>query len=180
MAGLPILLGDSLCKRLYNRNSNLFSDLSGRFCVSGQRASELLSLIVDSRQHLKGKKVFVLIGTNDLYGKVRTPVSVIKSAVKSIVALLRNLKCSISLCEVPPIPKLGKDTSAAPDILEVNSYIRTFEPSGVKVVHSHDIFCEGSSIRTYLFCKTLKGSGRVDLVHPNAGGLDCLLLTLEV
>jgi hypothetical protein len=180
MDNAPVLLGDSIFRRLYKRDPSLFSDLSDRFCVSGQKAHELLDLISDSRQLLRGKRVIVLIGTNNICGKVKTPLESLKVKLKAIVKLLRRVKCTVTLCEVLPIPRLGRLVSDSPLVLAINAYIRTFEPSGVNVIHSHDVFCTGANIKCFLFCSKLGHSGRVDLVHPNKEGLAVLLLTLEV
>lgn len=181
MSGPPVLLGDSIFRRLFKHNPTLFDDLSDRLCVSGCTVTNLLSLIVDSRQQLKGRKVIVLIGANDIYRKVKTPVSTIKSKIVSIVRLLRNLKCAITWCEILPIPRLGRNISSAPSVLEINSLIRSFEPAGVTVIHSHDVFCDSKGvIKRSLFYTKLGNTSRVDLVHPNREGLSVLLLTLEV
>lgn len=178
----PVLLGDSIFCRLFDRNRSLFHPLSRQTSISGQTVKELYDVLVPLRQQLRGRRVILLIGTNDVLR--RNTVESIKRAFIPLVRLLRNIKCRITLCEILPIPKLGRSTSSAPTVLAFNAHIRTYEPSGVKVVHSHALFCSSpeGTIKTFLYCKFLgpSKSRRVDLVHPNADGLDCLLLTLEV
>lgn len=176
----PVLLGDSLCCRLYARNASIFHPLSSRTCVSGQTVKELYDVVVPLRQQLLGRRVVLLIGTIDVLR--RNSLQGILKHFIPLVKLLRRLKCQITLCELLPIPKLGKK-SQDPTLLGLNKFIRTYEPSGVRVIHSHDLFCSGpeGTIKSFLYCKYLgrSGSRRVDLVHPNSDGLDCLLLSLE-
>lgn len=174
---LPVLLGDSIFKRLYASNQKLFCTVSERFCVSGQTVLELLSLVRVFRNQLKGRKVVVLIGTNDvLKGH---PSKGICSNIRFVVRLLSNLKCDITLCELLPIPKFGLGADSSPSVGLVNKYIRSFATSKVKVVKVFDSFCSDGQICCHLFHKTLGRSKRVDLVHPNADGLIILLLALE-
>lgn len=176
-ANCPILLGDSIFKRMLCQESELFHKESARFCVSGQRAADLKGLCIANRELLKGQKVIVLIGTNDVTkGCTFKQFTVV---FKSLVRLLRALKCEISLCELLPLPCFGNHSTDCSVVLQINKYIRSFEPSGVRVVHSHDLFCyEGGVIKEHLYCKFIGHTRRVDLVHPNAGGLAVLAFTL--
>lgn len=178
MSELPILLGDSILKRLYKRNPNLYHPLSATLCVSGQRTQELTGVVTENRQLLKGKKVIVLIGTNDILKG--TSFDSLRVLYRSLIRLLRRLSCTIVLCEVLPIPLL-KGGRGSLLLSQLNQYIRSFEPSGIQVLHIYDAFCDGESVRLSLFCKSM-GNGkrrRVDLIHPNFSGLDVLLTLLE-
>lgn len=178
MSELPILLGDSILKRLYKRNSSLYHPLSATLCVSGQRTQELTGVVTENRQSLKGKKVIVLIGTNDILRGIS--FDSLRVLYRSLIRLLRRLSCTIVLCEVLPIPRL-KGGRGSELLGQLNRYIRTFEPSGVQVLHIHDAFCDGEDVKQSLFCESM-GTGnrrRVDLIHPNSSGLDVLLTLLE-
>lgn len=173
----PILLGDSIFKRLLTLEPGLYDPSSSHFCVSGSSAAELKSRCVAARDILKGQEVIVLIGANDV--KRKTDYSQFIVIYKSLVKLLRALKCKISVCELLPMPFYGDLVSSCSLILQINKYIRSFEPSGIKVVHSFDVFCNiDGVIKKHLFCKYLGQSRRVDLIHPNKEGLSVLSLTL--
>lgn len=176
--GPPILLGDSIFRRLYERNTAIFHTASSKFCIGGQTVAQLYALIKEHRDILKGRRVFVLIGANDILKSVS--VDSVQKSLRSVVRVLRRLKCEIILCELLPIPKFGASASSSPSVLLVNNFIKSFEPSGVQVVHTFKLFCSESLIRLSLFCKFIGDKRRVDLVHPNSAGLDCLLLTLEL
>lgn len=175
---LPVLLGDSIFRRLYERNTSLFDSLSGQLCVGGQTIPDLRDKVKAVREQLRERHVIILIGANDILKRV--PCENIQLNIRSLIRHLKRLKCRISLCEVLPIPKLGRKLTAASAVLKLNSYLRSFEPSGVHIIHSQEVFCNAGVIKCDLYCKKLGSTGRVDLVHPNASGLDCLLLTLEV
>lgn len=174
----PILLGDSILKRLFAEYPSLFSPLSGKFCVSGQRTADLYALVRGSREELKGRPVILLIGTNDVLSKF--PVDKFRVLYRSIVRYLRRLNCVITLCELLPLPKLGSEELEDGPVESINKFIRSFETSGIRLIHSHSVFVDCGSIKEQLFCQYLGRSRRVDLVHPNKEGLCCLLLTLEV
>lgn len=173
-----VLLGDSIFKRLLAENPGLFSPLSDKFCVSGQRAADLYALIRGSREELRGRPVIILIGTNDILSN--SPLDKFRLLYRSIVRYLRRLKCVITLCELLPIPKLGGEELEDGPVECINKFIRSFEPSGIKLIHTHSVFVESGCIKSHLFCQYLGRSRRVDLVHPNKEGLCCLLLTLEL
>jgi len=172
----PVLLGDSILRRLYGRYTDYFNALSSEFCVSGQTVADLIELVKVKREELRGKKVMLMIGTNDILRnntKIRICVQ-----LRSLSRRLRRLHCNIVWCEILPIPRLEWQATTLDLISDVNAYIRTFEPSGVKIVFSHSAFCsEGKAIRS-LFCKYLGASERVDLVHPCRAGLGKLFCFL--
>lgn len=175
---LPILLGDSIFRRLLERHRSLFHPLSSRFCVGGQTVQELFESVRDSRSVLKGRKVVVLIGTNDIVSGLSAQL--LCKALRDLIRYLKRQGCSVSVCEILPIPKLG--TIVSPRINEVNRYLWSFEPSGVKIIHTVDQFSKDLSIYVSLFEKFIvKGKRkRVDLVHPTADGLEILLICLEI
>lgn len=177
-AQLPVLFGDSIFRRLLESHKSLFDPLSLRFCISGQRIGNLIGKVRDSRTELMGRSVIVLIGTNDILDRVS--VEAISKSIRDLIRYLRRQKCQISICEILPIPRLGNLATPYSVVCEVNKYIRSFEPSGVKIIHTFNHFCTPLGIRVSLFCQTFGNSSRVDLVHPNVDGIECLLICLEV
>ncbi|KAK3922101.1 Arylesterase [Frankliniella fusca] len=103
---LPTLLGDSILRRLLKRNSSLFSELSWQTAISGQTSAQLHEVIVRLRASLRGRRVVILIGANDCVKGI--PASRTRTNIHKCILLLKRLKCSISICEILPIPKLGK------------------------------------------------------------------------
>jgi len=73
---------------------------------------------------------------------------------------------------MPRIERLISATLSA-----LNKYIRSFEPSGVVVIHAHDKFVSNNSIKKYLYVSKY-ANGRVDLIHPNGVGLRILYSVL--
>ena len=154
MTGLPVLLGDSIFRRLLERQNDLFSPLSKEFCIGGSKVSTLFGLAIESRHKLKGLKVFVLIGCNDILKN--TPYEDFCKDFKRFIKLLRNLKCDIILCEVLPLPLFGRLASDCQTVIDFNKYIRSFEPSGIKVIHVYDEFVDDNGfIKETLYCKFL-------------------------
>lgn len=179
MSQLPILLGDSILRRLLLKHSKLYDPASKLFCVSGQRTSDLIELVRSHRQLLSGRKVFVLIGTNDV--TKGTSLSNFKLAYRSLVRYLRRLRCQIVLCELLPIPRYLEVGQVVELINSINQFVRSFEPSGVQVIHTFEVFCNNGNAILSLYCQSM-GKGvnrRVDLIHPNSSGLDVLLTLLE-
>jgi hypothetical protein len=64
-------------------------------------------------------------------------------------------------------------------VLDFNKYIRTFDPSGIKVIRAHDQFVNNASIKTQFYCKFMGKGNCVDLIHPNNLGLDIHLFAIE-
>lgn len=178
MSGLPILLGDSIFRRLLERHPSLFDPLSHKFCIGGQRIEKLFEGVRGSRAELKGRKVVILIGTNDILGG--TSSKILCKSFRDLFRYLKRLECHIAVCEVLPIPRLGKSVSLL--VNDVNKYLRSFEPSGVNVIHTFSHFSNALSIYEWLYEKWIYKNNRksVDLVHPNADGLECLLICIEV
>ncbi len=176
----PVLLGDSIFRRLLKRNPSVFAKLSWQTAISGQTAAELHRVVVGLREELRGRRVILMIGTNDcLKGQA---VERTRAAIHRCVLLLRRLKCEVAICELLPIPKISKEASGCSAVLKLNEYIRSLGPSGVRVVRIHDDFLIGGLIKLYLYCSHLKrrcGREVIDLVHPNTEGLDCLWLAIE-
>lgn len=177
MGDQPVLLGDSIFRRLLDRNPGLFDPLSYTFCISGQRSSDLLTLLVTHRAQLKGRRVIVLIGANDL--SRGQSCEALHSCLLKIVRRLRRLKCVVELSEVLPIPRLGREVSSAPSVVKINEYIRTFAPSGLRIIKVFDLFCSSGVVQLHLYEQFIGRSRRRDLVHPNEDGLLILLLALE-
>ena len=180
MPGLPILIGDSIFRRLLEENKGLFDPVSKDTCKGGTKILEVYDLVRQHRLSVTGKDVIVLVGTNDLLEK--SLLMIIRQAYKVLVRYLKRLKCGITLCEILPLPKFGQLATDLSTVLELNKFIRSFAPSGVRIVHAHDQFVQNNVIRLHLYCKTIfrKNRGQVvDLVHPNSEGLQCLLLCLE-
>lgn len=174
----PILLGDSILKRLYARNSSVFDALSSTFCVSGQKVSALYSLVRDHRVALKGRKVILLIGTNDILQY--TPHQQLTFSLRTLVRYLLRLQCVITLCEIPPVPRLGRKANASEAVLKYNKYICSFEPGRkVTVTRIFNQFCNGENICCHLYEQFIGTARRTDLVHPNRDGLDILLFSVE-
>lgn len=172
-----MLLGDSIFRRLHTANPGLFDPVSNLFCVGGQTSSALFTLVTVHRALLKGRRVLVLIGTNDL--SKGQSCAQLHSCILKLVRLLRRLKCTVELSEVLPIPRLGREVSSAPAVLQINNYIRTFATSSVRVIKVFDLFCAAGFIKLHLFETVIGKSKRRDLVHPNQDGLLVLLLAIE-
>lgn len=174
----PILLGDSIFKRLYAQNSGLFDPLSKTLCVSGQKVSDLYSLVRAHRDALKGRKLYLLIGTNDILQS--TSHHQLMLSLRTLLRYLGRQRCEVHLCELPPIPRLGRKASASEGITKINQFIRSFEPGGkVRVVRLFALFCMGDYISSHLFENFIGPRRRTDLVHPNRDGLQIILLSLE-
>jgi len=128
----PVLLGDSIMKRLYKRYANSFDDLSEVLCESGQGIEDLISLVKTNRANLKGKRVIVMIATNNiLRNDTRNRIC---ESLRLLSRRLRRLNCEVVWCEILPIPRLEWQATTLSKIREVNAYIRSFEPSGIKIV----------------------------------------------
>lgn len=180
MSGLPILIGDSIFRRLLEENKELFNPVSKNTCIGGKKILEVYDLVRQHRLSIIGKDVILMVGTNDLCEK--SPLVIIRQSYKVLVRYLKRLKCNITLCEVLPIPKFGQLATDHSTVLELNKYIRSFAPSDVRIIHAHDHFVSNNLIRLHLYCKSIcrKNRGQVvDLVHPNKEGLQCLLLCIE-
>jgi len=174
----PLLLGDSIFKRLYAQNRGLFDSLSSKFCVSGQTVSDLYSLVHGQHEVLMGRTVYVLIGANDVLQ--RTPQQQFMLSLRTLVRYLCRLKCNVHLCEILPIPRLGRKANASPAITKYNNFIRSCEPGGkIKVVRLFNYFCNGEDISCNLYEKYIGPARRTDLVHPNRDGLEVLLISIE-
>lgn len=157
---LPILLGDSQFKRLFRNHSQLFDSLSSDTCIGGDTIRVLHARCKLLRTQLSRRKVVVLIGANDI---LRGNSSAnIRKSFKALVRYLRRLQCIITICEVLPIPKLGRLATDCKLVLDLNKYIRSFEPSGIRVIHTHDQFvADNNIIKRYLYCSTIKTQARV-------------------
>lgn len=180
MSEPPILVGDSIFRRLFAEHRELFSPVSLDTCKGGKRILEVYDIVRQHRIRLIGKDVVLMVGTNDLLEK--SSLNLVRQSYRVLVRYLKRLKCRLTLCEILPIPKFGQLATDCNVVLEFNKYVRSFEPSGVKVIRTHDQFVNNNQIRLCLFHKTFfrKGKGQcVDLVHPNTEGLHCLLLCIE-
>ena len=155
---------------MFHRDSELF-------CVSGQRATELRRLVVRYGSLLRGKKVVVLIGTNDVLRN--TSFSCFQSVYASLVSLLEKNACEVHVCEILPIPRFTNTDQRFDSVKDYNECIRSFESAVVKVIHCHARFVQCNIINEGLYCKFIGKNGRTDLVHPNKCGLNVLFLTLE-
>lgn len=181
MPNLPILLGDSIFRRLFCQTPLLFNEVSKYTCIGGLRILGLYDKVKQHRHLLADKEVILLIGTNDIL-KGESIVTV-RQSFKVLIRYLKRLKCRISICEVLPIPKFGRLATDCQSVCELNKFIRSFEPSGVCIIRVHDQFVSNNNIKVYLYCQTCKRKNKsqcVDLIHPNGAGLECLLLCLEV
>lgn len=180
MAESPILVGDSIFRRLFTEHRELFSPVSLNTCNGGKRILEVYDIVRQHRIPLIGKDVVLMVGTNDLLEK--SPLNLVRQSYKVLVRYLKRLRCRLTLCEILPIPKFGQLATDCNAVLEFNKYIRSFEPSGVQIIRTHNQFVDNNQIRLYLYHKTFfrRGKGQcVDLVHPNNEGLHCLLLCIE-
>lgn len=176
MSVSKVLLGDSILKRLYLKFPSEFDSLSAVTAVSGQKIAELKLIIKENRELLKGKSVIIHIGTNDfLKGTSETDLLLL---LKSILKILRNLKCDIVVCEIIPIAVWGVSADSQSAIVKFNKYLHTFVPSGVRVINTFAAFCSEGVVITSYYCKYIGCKRRVDLIHPNSLGLKLLMSLL--
>lgn len=172
-----VLLGDSILKRLMVKFPNQFDNLSSVTCVSGQHAQELKLLIKEYREEIRGRRVVLLIGTNDFLQKSK--FEVICSMIKSILKVLRQLDCRIAVLEAIPIARWGLSAESQSVIGKYNKFLSSFSTSGVEVIKLFDDFVVNGEVDISLFCKHIGKYRRVDLVHPNKKGLLLIFLKLK-
>lgn len=164
----PILLGDSIFKRLLAEFSSDFSVLSARTSVSGIRVAELKRVIKDVRLKLSGSTAVLLVGANDVVKG--TPLKDLKLQLKSLIRYLVRIKVKLTVLEILPIPRYENKPDIVSYVLEVNKFIRSFKSDKVRVLNTQCYFTANDRISVELYCKYLRRD-KVDLLHPNKLGL---------
>ena len=167
-----VLLGDSIFRRLLSKFPGYFSGISSTFCISGQSIHELKLCIKANRNLLRKKVVVVLIGTNDLNNCVA--LNHINQSVKTLLRVLRNLKCEVYILETLPIARWGLSAESQTAVRKYCEFLYTCHTLGVKVIKAFDAFFSSGEVDLSLYCNYYP-SGRVDRLHPNSEGLSLLL-----
>lgn len=174
----PILLGDSIFRRMFEKYPEKFDPLSAQFCIGGQRVHELKKSVKASRNLLFERRLCLLIGINDLLKG--TPYVDIKLQIKSLIKLLAKFGCELTIVEVLPCPKYKLESEFQNLIFDLNRYLRSFVRKEVMVISTVNSFMYNGQIDRGMYCKSMgKGNRqRVDLIHPNKEGLYRLYFVL--
>lgn len=98
-----VLLGDSIFKRLLTVYPSNFDLISFQFCISGIKVQELKAIVKLNREILKGKRVILMVGTNNVTSK--EAFEPIKGYYRSLVRFLKRLSCDVTIVEILPIPR---------------------------------------------------------------------------
>ncbi|KAK3912982.1 Maternal effect protein oskar [Frankliniella fusca] len=122
------LIGDSMFLRFSQQllNENAIIAESLRFlgyCVSGQRIGDLLKRLKSGFYHL-GKRVIVMIGTNDLLKS--TPAQQMMYELRKVVEHLKqSMTEKIVILTLPPVPRLQNQTHHWQRLQSYNDYIKS-------------------------------------------------------
>ncbi|KAE8738730.1 hypothetical protein FOCC_FOCC015776 [Frankliniella occidentalis] len=173
------LIGDSMLLRFSQQllGDNAILAESLRFlgyCVSGQRVGDLLRRLRSGFYHL-GKRVVVMIGTNDLLRS--TPARQMCTELGKVVQHLKeNMTEEIIILTLPPIPRLQNQTYHWQRLQQYNDYIKQLADKGRSHITPLDIskiFTDHriSRCRLELFEMTFSDNGRKDQIHLNNKGL---------
>lgn len=169
-----VLLGDSIFKRLYIEYYNLFSELSGIFCISGITVKELYFLVKKNHNLLKSKCVVLMIGTNDILNQ--NELIEVKTFLKVLIRYLIRLSVKLYLCDLIPIPAIFHSSIQVDSLKLYNSFIRSFQGVFCTILHTYDYFTYNSKDYFFLYCQYYGRSKRIDMIHPNSHGLLVLKL----
>jgi len=168
----PILMGDSILKRVLNSYPDLFNECSSDFTVSGQKISDLKVLVKRLREKVKDAFVVLLIGTNNVLKG--TPLNDMKIQFRSLLQLFRRLNARVFVVELPPIAKFGLNSERNSVVKSFNAYLRSCCKNRVSSIALFDDFVVNGEIKQDLYCSVYVGTKRVDRIHPNSKGLQII------
>jgi len=131
-----VLIGDSICKRLYYKYPKSFSELSVKFCVSG--ATVRFKLVRNNHEMLKNHEIFLMVGTNDIIQGSLLPQ--ICSELKVLIHYLLTTCLKLYISTLLPTPRFSKNYNLTWLLNAYNDCIMSFQNSNCYVVRCHESF----------------------------------------
>ncbi|KAF5294250.1 hypothetical protein FQR65_LT10836 [Abscondita terminalis] len=149
------------------------------YCVSGQKIEEI-ELLLRKKEYPIGKKVILLIGTNDFLNN--TLVEHMYRAYNSLVKFLKENTEHLVLLTVPPVPKLAGHADHWIKLKRFNDMIfRYAKDKKVYVFNSASLYISyNNTVNLDLFEETFNNYGRPDLIHVNKIGFTLLKTLLDI
>lgn len=170
----PLLMGDSILKRVLVHYSDMFHQISSDLAVSGHKILDLKKLVKTFREKVKEAYVVLLIGTNDVMQG--TPIKDMKLQFRSLLQLLRRLRARVLVLELPPIARYSLNSEKNKVVKTFNAYIRSCcsGPNKVSSLPLYNDFLVGDCIDQSLYCLVYERTQREDRIHPNSRGLQII------